>query len=90
MLGGTVYDEFRGQGIGTLLYVAAAQWLAERFGLPLRSSTLQTAQAEAAWKRMASNPDLPIRKGRAWGKPVYAVEHPSNAHLAALGVRFGE
>lgn len=58
-----VHDAFRRLGIGTALYAATAFKLAEK-GLRLYSSTLQSKEAEAVWKHMASDPLLSDYIGR--------------------------
>lgn len=56
-----VDDEFRGQGLGTSLYVYTARMLA-RNGKALRSSDTQSDEAQRAWARMAADGDLPVKR----------------------------
>jgi len=61
--------DWRRQGVGTALYIAAARWLAETKGLPLHASGLQSGEATATWKAMRKDKDLPIRlRKRPWDK----------------------
>jgi hypothetical protein len=69
-----VEEPYQRQGLGAELYIKAAQWLADQYDLPLRSSTLQSEDAKAAWKAM-QNAGLPIKKTRAWGKPAYLLDY---------------
>lgn len=51
----------RGTGIGQLMYVLAAKRLAEQ-GKVLRASGIQSEEAEALWRRLLANPDVPTRE----------------------------
>lgn len=54
-----VEEEFQGQGIGTLLYRKAAQWMAEK-GMVLHSSTLQQEGAIRAWEHMKNRREADV------------------------------
>ena len=61
--------EFKGEGIGTALYKYGARWLAKTKGLPLYASSLQSEDAQQAWRSM-----------RKPGKriPIFEEPHPTD------------
>lgn len=61
-----VYEEYRGQGIAEALYLVSTNWVNESKGLNLHSSTLQSPEAQAVWKRLESKYD--VRKCRGLHK----------------------
>lgn len=52
-------DRLRGKGTGQALYVLGARMLGKQ-GRVLRASGIQTEFAEAAWKRLGSDPRIPM------------------------------
>jgi predicted Rossmann fold nucleotide-binding protein DprA/Smf involved in DNA uptake len=79
---------------GRLLLVADASLEARRPSVPTAARrNLLCAAASHSVLIIHAHPgghtEALCRQALAWGKPVYAVKHPANAHLAALGVRFG-
>jgi len=62
-----VEEACRRQGIGTALYNAGARWLAERWGLALHASGLQSNEAKATWDAMQASGQFPIElRKRPW------------------------
>lgn len=58
---------YRRQGIGTQLYLRAAQWAGENENLLLASSRLQQEGAKAVWAKLVEDPEIPtvqLRDGR--------------------------
>lgn len=53
----------RGEGVGRMMYLLAAQQLATT-GRVLRASGNQTPEASALWQRLVSDPEVPTRKSR--------------------------
>jgi hypothetical protein len=69
-------EGFLRQGVGTALYNEGARWLAERFGLPLHGSGLQSDDAQATWQTMLSSDRFPIRQiTRDDGKRIYRLDY---------------
>jgi len=54
-----VEEAHQRQGIGTLLYRAASQWMNQR-GLVLHSSSLQQEEAVQAWEKMKKNGEADV------------------------------
>lgn len=71
-----VEEEFRRQGIGTQLYIAMANLLAESYDLPLYASGLQSPEAAATWKAMKAR-GLPVRREVVAGKKKLVLDYTS-------------
>jgi hypothetical protein len=60
------HQDYRGLGLGALLYREGARWMAEK-GCSLRESTMQSFEARLAWKRLANTlPADSIRQDIFW------------------------
>lgn len=82
-----VFERFRRQGIGTALYNEGARWLAERFGLPLHGSGLQSDEARATWESMVASGKYPIEQiTREDGKLIWRMGYLGGLKTASPGV----
>lgn len=61
--------EVKGKGLGPALYVYTSRCLAKFEGNPLSSSGLQSEEAQGLWRKLQSNPALPVKETKdPWGK----------------------
>lgn len=58
----TVEEDHQRQGIATLLYLEGARWLAERHGLKLAASSLQSIGVPNLWKKLVADLEAPTVK----------------------------
>lgn len=56
--GVTVEESQQRQGIATKLYIQAAWWIAERHGLLLAASDLQTSDVKPLWAKLVADPSV--------------------------------
>lgn len=68
-----VEDNYRGSGLAEQLYIRAAKWMREEFGLPFRFSSLQSDQAKAVMNRMIKQKIIKVRK-ETFKTPVQTYE----------------
>lgn len=62
-------QEFRGKGIGAIMYLSMARYLHEKFGMQLVSTVVHTEDAEDLWYRL-------IQGGIATTLPVRSADQP--------------
>jgi hypothetical protein len=58
-----VDDEYKRQGIGEAMYLEGSKWMKEK-GMQLRSSTLQSPEAQASWQNLKRKYDVKRTRDR--------------------------